>query len=303
MTEPTTPWPADPPKQNEGGLFDYVANFVLRQPCELHPHPSYVSHGLSVSAPQIATLDRQGEFAFHSPVLITRNGTILDGHARWKLAQLKNRKTLRCLEYVLSEQETIEWLLKLHCGSTYFVSYSRIRLALTLAHLYQKQASENQRAGGKSKGQSNLTKDQQIEVRTKIAAIAHSSAGNVTKVCQIMRNLNSTIDQALKSGELSIHRAWTWRRFSETQQLEKLRELLLRRGLTRRSQRMIRKQVADLLPTREAHIPRLSDFLQPLGSMTKTKLSSIVLCEIDSPGSVVYVTKEAFVTLKSLGDQ
>src|SRR2546425_4234960 len=60
---------------------------------ELHPHPSYERHNLAVSAAQLAALAAVGELAFRDPLLITRDRTIVDGYARWKLAQLKGRPT------------------------------------------------------------------------------------------------------------------------------------------------------------------------------------------------------------------
>jgi hypothetical protein len=53
--------------------------FAIHGIAELHPHPSYVKHQLSVSASQLAALASLGSFAFHEPLVITRNGTIIDG--------------------------------------------------------------------------------------------------------------------------------------------------------------------------------------------------------------------------------
>jgi hypothetical protein len=63
---------------------------------ELRPHPSYVQHRLAVSASQLSTLAELGDLAFREPIVITQDRTIIDGYARVKFAQLKERQTLPC---------------------------------------------------------------------------------------------------------------------------------------------------------------------------------------------------------------
>lgn len=49
---------------------------------ELVKHPAYSELQLAVSPAQIAALKRLGDLAFKDPLLITREGVIIDGYAR-----------------------------------------------------------------------------------------------------------------------------------------------------------------------------------------------------------------------------
>ena len=81
---------------------------------ELNPHPSYVRHHLAVPASQLSALAGRGDRAFLEPLMITQDRTILDGYARLELARLHGRATLLCIEYDLSEEEALHWLLQRH---------------------------------------------------------------------------------------------------------------------------------------------------------------------------------------------
>ena len=69
---------------------------------ELRPHPSYVRHHLSVPAHKLSALADLGDVALRDPLVITRDGTILDGYARWELARLRGRPTLNCIRYEMT---------------------------------------------------------------------------------------------------------------------------------------------------------------------------------------------------------
>jgi hypothetical protein len=63
------------------------------------------------------------------PILITTNGTILAGFGRWRSAVFEARHELNCIEYQLSEDESLPFILLDHqtrCGWNTFI---RIRLA------------------------------------------------------------------------------------------------------------------------------------------------------------------------------
>jgi hypothetical protein len=99
---------------------------------ELHPHPSCVRHHLAVPVSQLSTLAEIDDLAFLDPLVITRGRIIIDGYARWKLALLRERLTLPCIEYELDEAEALHWLLQKHRRSKGLNDFSRIRLALEL---------------------------------------------------------------------------------------------------------------------------------------------------------------------------
>jgi hypothetical protein len=230
-------------------------------------------------------------------VITTRNHTIIDGYARWKLAQQQGRATLPCIEYDLTEEEALRWLIQSHRPSRGLNAFNRVLLALDLEPILQESARENQQWGGQNKGSSSLAEAQRVDVRSKIAAAAGVSPGNVDKVRKLLKSAHPKIQQAIKAEEISIHRAWQWSRLPAQQQLTELEEYRNRKGTNQTSRRLIQKHVARLSPT-EMIPPSLGELLKPLISDRPARLDSIAVTEIDAPGSIAYLTSDAVRTLR-----
>jgi ParB-like chromosome segregation protein Spo0J len=190
---------------------------------DLHPHSAYVRHHLGVSASKLSALVEVGDIAFRDPLIITNAGTIIDGHTRWALARRQGRVMLPCIEYVLSEEEALHWLIQRHGRSDHLNAFCRILLALELEPWLTEQAGSHQQAGGQSKGSSKLTEADRLDVRSKIGGVAGASTGNVTEVKQLIAAGDPEILEALRNGEVAIHRAWLWRAL----QAEERRQLLM----------------------------------------------------------------------------
>jgi len=138
------------------------------------------------------------------PILITTNGTILAGFGRWRLAVFECRHEIHCIEYLLSEDESLRFILTHHqtrCGWNAFV---RIHLALTLEPSLQQRALDNMRAGGKYKGWANLPDVQRIDVRQEIARVAAVGARNVSNVKTILEVAHPRLIEALRNSTLTI---------------------------------------------------------------------------------------------------
>jgi hypothetical protein len=273
---------------------------VIRCPVnELRHHHSYARHQLSVSASQLSALAALGNLAFREPIVVTRNRTIIDGYARFQLAQRQERETLFCLEYDLTEEEALRWLIQSHRPSWGLNAFSRVLLVLDLEPFLQERARANQRIGGQHKGLSNLTEAQKVDSHSELAAAAGVSTGNVRKVKQLIESTHPMIKQALRAEEISIHLAWQWRRLPAQQQLEKFEEHRSRRGTNQTSRRLIQKHVARLSPPQL--IPTtLGDLLEAFTPEGAAILDSIVISEIDAPGSIAYFTKSALHNLRSI---
>jgi len=69
-------------------------------------------------------------------------------------------------------------------------------LALDLEPDLTEKARANKQVGGQQKGWSNLTKAEQVHVRSKIAKAAAVSTGNVTKVKQLLESIVPEIREA-----------------------------------------------------------------------------------------------------------
>lgn len=265
---------------------------------DLRPHPSYVRHQLSVSAPQLSALAALGSLAFREPIVIVRDLTIIDGYARFQLARHEGRQTLPCLEYDLTEEDALRWLIQSHRPSWSLNAFSRVLLALDLEPFLQEAARTNQRIGGQHKGSSNLTEAQKVDVRSQLATAAGVSSGTIRKVKQLGQSAHPRIKQALKAEEVSIHKAWKWCRLPAQQQLEEFEEYQSRKGVNQTSGRLIQKHVARL-SSKQLFRPNLGDLLKPFLPSRPAVLNSIFVSEIDVPGNVVYITKNALRALTS----
>ena len=81
---------------------------------------------LRSSAAELSALAERGDRAFLEPLVITQDRTILDGYARLELARRKGRATLPCIEYELSGEDALRWLLQRHRRSNGLNDFCRI---------------------------------------------------------------------------------------------------------------------------------------------------------------------------------
>jgi len=272
---------------------------VIRFPKQLQLHPALNGVGWTGVIDEINNAARVKDQSVSEPILITTNGTILAGFGYWRLAVSESRREIRCIEYPLSEHDALQFILAHHQTRRGWNAFVRIGLALSLEPYFQQQALDNMRAGGKYKGSSDLTEAGKVDVRAEIAAAAGVSAGNVTKVKQLMRSATVEVLQALRFGEISIHRAWQWSRLPAQQQLTQLEKYRNSKGTNQTSRRLIQKHVARLSPAQLVP-PNLGDLLGPFIPDRSAQLNSIAVTEIDAPGSIAYLTKDALRTLRSM---
>jgi len=277
------------PRQTQG----YEGRLVTRHPDELHPHPAYIRHQLTVSASKLSALLAQDGIAFQEPLAITRDGTIIDGYARWELARRQHRRMLPCIEHDLTTGDALLWLLRMHCRRDGINDFCRILLALEFESSYRERALLNQRIGGKEKALSNLTKADRVEVRREIAAIAQVSVGNVTKVKQLMVTAQAELLQALSSGEISIH--WAWKCSSESPESQRS---AVRRY---RQEKGVNKAIRDLMSRHERRgrspAPDLRSLARRLLLFEADNGHSVNVLVLGCPGKAVFVTEELLMDL------
>src|SRR5947208_8979280 len=85
-------------RSETGQLDSLPGHLVTRTVNELHPHPIYSRHRLIVPISKVSALAARGNlFAVREPLVITKNGAIVDGYARWELARLQGIQTLPCV--------------------------------------------------------------------------------------------------------------------------------------------------------------------------------------------------------------
>jgi hypothetical protein len=58
----------------------------------------------------------------------------------------------------------------------------------------------------RTKNASNLTEGKRLDVRLEVAAAAGASTGKVTKAAKVRRMADPTVEQAVRAGQISIHK-------------------------------------------------------------------------------------------------
>jgi hypothetical protein len=280
-------------------LNDNCGPLVSCRPHELRPHPAYVRHHVAVPACQLSALANLGDLAFVEPLLITRDHIILDGFARWTLARHRKRPTLACIENNMSEDYALQYIVQRHRRSSGLNDFVRICLALELESFLKEKAQANQKAGGRIKGSSNLTRAETLDIRREIARIAGVSVGNVTKVKQLMTNVHPDLISALQQKELSIHRAWLLSKLSQQKQREELLDYHSERGISR----TIRRLISAHVPMSSLPVIESNDLTALVSAVQSGKLASIKVVSINVPGRVIFVTEDVLRSLQSPGHQ
>jgi hypothetical protein len=233
------------------------------------------------------------------PILITHEAIILSGVGSWRLALLDHKRHVSCIEYNASEEASLQYILASHRALRKRNNFILVCLALRLEPYFQQKALQNMREGGKHKGSSNLTKAQSIDTRSEIGAAAGVSQGTVAKVKQVLESAHPDIQHAVRTGEMSIHMAWKLSRLSPQQQLKELEQFRNLKGTNLTSRRLIQKHVATC-PRTKLFPPTLGALLKPWTPGRLKRLERIAVTEIDAPGNVAYLTREAIQTLETV---
>jgi hypothetical protein len=154
-------------------------------------------------------------------------------------------------------------------------------------------------AGGRNKGSSNLTAVKKIDVRSEIAIEAVTSTGSVTKVSQLRRTAHPSVEEALRTGEISIHRAWQWRNESPETQLENLRLRRLERGIKRKARTLVAKHKATILPPSPdpislnmLEVVSLMNYLSTMSIDESNAFGTVAMVTLDVPGKGIFMTRE-----------
>ena len=143
------------------------------------------------------------------PILIATNGSILAGIGRWRSAIFNGTHELNCIEYQLSEDESLRFIISHHRPQRGWNAFIRIRLALKLEPYFRQRALDNMSAGGKYKGWANLPEAQHIEVRQEVARVAGVGARSVRTILQTAhpRLIDLTLDQ-MEDVLVHLERCW-----------------------------------------------------------------------------------------------
>jgi hypothetical protein len=171
---------------NPTAMSRLVGHPVVRFPEQLRLHPAMKELGWTGVIDELNAAARLKDHSMPEQVIITTNGTILAGFGRWRLAILEGGGEINCIEYPLSGDESLQFILTHHQSRRGWNDFVRIRVALSMEFDLQHRALDNMRAGGKYKGSANLPKAQHIDVRQEIAKAAGVCTRNVSNVKRIL---------------------------------------------------------------------------------------------------------------------
>jgi hypothetical protein len=204
-----------------------------RPPGQLRLHPALVRLKLIGSGFEInqAIHLRDGRVREH--ILITVAGTIISGFRAWHEAVSNGWTIVDCIEYSLSDEQALEFILIQHRPRRAWNNFNRVRLALELESYFQRRALANQIAGGKHKGSANLPKAEHIEVRQEIANVAGVSGRTVANVKRILKNAAPALIDALRDGILTINRALLWCSLPQWKQVEQFTNYTVERATSK----------------------------------------------------------------------
>lgn len=297
-TSPSAVRPHSEVSGDRSKLTDAVGRrFVWFAPRELHPHPSLERYGIATTTAEHNRIIQQDDAAFQEAVEITTAGTILDGYAQWKKALDAHCSQILCIEYSLTDEQAIEWLLRRHRRRNGWNSYCRVVVVLELEKKFSQEVA-NQRAGGQKNGSlSNLTKGEERHVRSKLAKRAGVCEAYIDYVKQLRKEAHPSILQALERGEITIHWAWTLLTFSKSEQGEILEN--------RRSTKAVR--VAYPRPRKPKTISmdpsRMLQVWQVLAARDARDIKCTVVSIDDDKVEIrVQINEELFTSMQSQGE-
>ena len=225
---------------------------------------------LANSLVELTELKHAGGRSLAQPILITTNGTIISGFRDWQAALSDPSATVDCIEYSLSDEEALQFILIHHRPRRFWNSFIRIRLALELEPYFRAKAVANQSHGGKFKGSANLPKAECMEARREVARLAGVGARNVTHVKTILKKAHPRLLDGLDTGTLSINRAVQLCNLPRAEQVE----LLLSCAVERATSKVTRQAIAQ---------PRIEGPGKDAGAVLKLLQEH----EIREPGSIV----------------
>jgi hypothetical protein len=240
-----------------------------------------------------------GEGLWEEPLVVTDSGIILDGYKRWLLAHQQKRTHVLCIQHSLErDADVLSFLIDLQLRKPKVQNdFQRILLALELEPMLRAMAKERQQIGGRDKGSSNLTNDARIDVRSEIARRAKVSAGNVTKVKQVLARGCLDLLAALRSGEISIHRAHHWSKLPQVRQRRLLLEWRYAKDVKSSITRLLKKHSRSD-SSRPLTISQLAQLLVSVSLLTGEVPVETIKCQ----GQRIFISEELCLALQELSE-
>ena len=142
--------------------------------------------------------------------LITWNGTIIDGHNRFKICTRLGIPFSYSEKDDLPDRDAVKaWIIERQLARRNLTKYQKSKLALAYEPILKEQAKEKQIQAGREKlpqKSSEAPKDR--ETRNKVAEIAGVSHDTIAKVKKIEESADDDLKEQLEEGKISINKAY-----------------------------------------------------------------------------------------------
>lgn len=150
--------------------------------------------------------------------LILWNGTLIDGHNRWKIIQENPDVSYKTTEVIFfNRNEAILWIINNQLGRRNLNKADAILLAKRRGEVIAEEAKEKQAEAGKknleafksgiSSVKNDKTNESPIDTRKEIAKLAGVSTGTVAQFEQVQKKAPELVDK-IRSGEMTIGGAY-----------------------------------------------------------------------------------------------
>mgnify|MGYP006916146716 CR=1 FL=1 len=142
--------------------------------------------------------------------LVTWNGVIVDGHNRYRIC-LENRIPFTFSEMEFDNRDEAKlWIINTQMGRRNLTDFAKCELVLPLEATLKAVAKKTQgRRNDLTNFSPNLAKSKKTDTREDLAQMAGVSHGNLDKAKKLIASANDETLEKLRSGELSIHTAYT----------------------------------------------------------------------------------------------
>ncbi len=139
--------------------------------------------------------------------IITWQGTIVDGHNRYELAQMYDLP-FKVKEMAFASMEDCkEWMIRNQFGRRNLSNYQRSVLALELESVFKAKAKENQIRKPESVLQKSV-EQKPIDTQKELAKVANVSHDTIAKVKVIEAKAPEEVKAKLSTGEVSINQVY-----------------------------------------------------------------------------------------------
>lgn len=138
------------------------------------------------------------EHGLLSPLFVGKDGTIYDGHTRFKICKKHNLK-IRYKVIDLGDKEAIEdWIIEHQLGRRNLTEFQKAEYALKHKERIAAKAKANQRAAGGAVPQKSA---EPVDTRKEVAKQAGVSTDTVSKVQHILEHADEETKEKLRKGE------------------------------------------------------------------------------------------------------